>query len=162
VYDDPTLEGFQGNDLNGFYRFDDEGVPAERVALVEGGVLKNFLLSRTPVEGFARSNGHGRTEGPNKPQARMATTIVSARKTVSYEKLKAMLIAEARKQHKPYGLILRDVAGGQTSTESEGYQAFKGSPRMVYLVDAKTGKETLARGVELVGTPLSALARIIA
>ncbi len=162
VFDDPTLEHYGEIELNGFYRFDDEGVPAQKVALVDHGILKNYLLGRTPVEGFAQSNGHGRTDGQAKPQSRMATTEVVARKTVPYAKLKQLLMEEARRQHKPYGLILRDVSSGQTNTETGGYQAFKGSPRMVYLVDAKTGAETLVRGVELVGTPLSALSRIIA
>jgi predicted Zn-dependent protease len=151
-----------GLDLNGFYEFDEEGIPAERVSLVEKGLLKGFLLSRTPVEGFARSNGHGRAEMGQKPQARMGTTIVNARGGVSEAELKRLLIAEAKKQGKPYGLILRDVAGGQTSTETGGYQAFKGAPRMVYTVDVKTGEERLVRGVEIVGTPLSALSRILA
>ena len=162
VYDDPTLVTFGPVDLNGHYDFDDEGVPAERVTLVDRGVLKAYLLSRTPVEGSSRSNGHGRAEVGRKPQARMATTVVSASKSVSYAELKQMLIAEARRQKKPYGLLLKDVSGGQTSTETGGYQAFKGSPRMIYTVDVQTGKETLVRGVEIVGTPLSALSRIVA
>jgi TldD protein len=162
VVDDPTLVQAHGLDLNGFYEFDEEGIPAERVSLVEKGLLKGFLLSRTPVEGFARSNGHGRAEMGQKPQARMGTTIVNARGGVSEAELKRLLIAEAKKQGKPYGLILRDVAGGQTSTETGGYQAFKGAPRMVYTVDVKTGEERLVRGVEIVGTPLSALSRILA
>lgn len=162
VVDDPTMAQAYGRDLNGFYDYDEEGVPAERVSLVEKGLLKGFLLSRTPVEGFARSNGHGRAEMGQKPQARMGTTIVSARNGVSEAELKRLLIEEARKQGKPYGLILRDVAGGQTSTETGGYQAFKGAPRMVYTVDVKTGEERLVRGVEIVGTPLSALSRVLA
>ena len=162
VWDDPSLQKLDAVELNGFYQYDDEGVPAQKVQLVERGILKNFLLSRTPVEGFAHSNGHGRADGILKPEARMGTTMVVARKTVSQAKLKQMLIAEAKRQGKPYGLLLRDITGGQTSTETGGYQAFKGSPHMVYQVDVKTGVETLVRGVDLVGTPLSALSRILA
>ena len=162
VIDDPTIMASGDHDLNGHYLYDEEGVPAERVTLVEKGLLRSFLLSRTPVEGFSRSNGHGRAETGQKPQARMGTTIVNARTTVSDQELRRMLIEEAKKQGKPYGLILRDVSGGQTSTETGGYQAFKGAPRMVFTVDVKTGEEKLVRGVEIVGTPLSALARIIA
>jgi predicted Zn-dependent protease len=62
VTDDPTQARFADEDLRGFYRFDDEGVPASKVNLVENGVLKTFLLSRSPVPGFDRSNGHGRRE----------------------------------------------------------------------------------------------------
>jgi len=60
VYDDPTLKQVGGIDLNGTYAFDDDGVAAQRVTVVEKGILKNFLLSRSPVAGFEQSNGHGR------------------------------------------------------------------------------------------------------
>jgi hypothetical protein len=73
-----------------------------------------------------------------------------------------MLVEEARKQGKPYGLIIRDITGGSTNTSNYGYQAFKGTPRMVFRVDAQTGAETLVRGVEMVGTPLTAVSRIVA
>ncbi len=162
VADDPTMVSFEASDLNGHYRYDEEGVPAQRVMLADKGILKSFLLSRTPIEGFAKSNGHGRAEVGQKPRARMASTVVIAHETVPYAKLKQMLMDEAKRQKKPYGLLLRDVSGGQTSTESGGYQAFKGAPRMVFTVDVETGAETLVRGVEIVGTPLSALSRIVA
>ena len=60
VFDDPTLETYAGEDLKGHYVVDDEGVPARRVDLVKKGVLRGFLMSRSPVEGFPASNGHGR------------------------------------------------------------------------------------------------------
>jgi hypothetical protein len=81
---------------------------------------------------------------------------------MSAEKVKEALIAEARRQEKPFGLLIRDVTGGNTDTSGYAYQAFKGQPRLVYKVDAKTGEETLVRGVEIVGTPLSSINRIIA
>src|SRR3979411_17742 len=77
-------------------------------------------------------------------------------------KLKEALLAEARRQEKPFGLLIRDVTGGNTDTSGYAYQAFKGQPRLVYKVDAKTGEETLVRGVEIVGTPLTALGKITA
>src|SRR5215468_5660256 len=60
VYDDPTLKQVGGVDLNGTYAYDDDGVAAQRVTVVDKGILKNFLLSRSPVAGFEQSNGHGR------------------------------------------------------------------------------------------------------
>jgi len=62
VYDDPTLSRIGGVDLNGFYRFDDEAVTAQRATLVDRGVLTGFLLSRSPTRGFHESNGHGRRQ----------------------------------------------------------------------------------------------------
>jgi len=81
---------------------------------------------------------------------------------VSRVTLKEQLLKEVRSQGKPYGLVVRDITGGSTNTSNYGYQAFKGTPRMDYRVDAKTGAETLVRGVEMVGTPLTAVSKIIA
>jgi TldD protein len=162
IYDDPTLRERNGVQLNGFYLFDEEGVRGQRVALVENGVLKSYLLSRRPVDGFAQSNGHGRSQGNRKPVARMANLIVESKKPVSDGELKKMLIAEAKRQGKPFGLIIRDITGGNTNTSTFGYQAFKGVPRMVYRVDVRDGKESLVRGVEVVGTPLSSINRVMA
>ncbi len=162
IVDDPTLAALGGKSLNGFYRYDDEGIPAQRVTLVDAGVLRNFLVSRHPVDGFLHSNGHGRAQANRRPVARMANLIASSTNQVSDAELKRMLIAEAKRQGKPYGLIIRDIQGGNTNTSSFGYQAFKGIPRLVYRVDARDGKETLVRGVEVVGTPLSAVSKIVA
>ena len=162
VIDDPTATERGGKQLNGHYLFDEEGVRAQKVTLVKAGVLQTYLLSRRPVEGFLKSNGHGRAQGNRKPVARMANLFVESTKRVSAAELKQQLIAEARRQGKPFGLMIRDITGGNTNTTSYGYQAFKGTPRMVYRVDVKTGAETLVRGVEIVGTPLSSINRILA
>ena len=162
ILDDPTARSMAGASLNGWYRFDDQGVPAQRTTRVEKGVLKSFLLSRAPVQGFMLSNGHGRSAPGRDPVARMSNLIVESAKTVPAAKLKAALIAEARRQQKPFGLLIRDVTGGNTDTSGYAYQAFKGQPRLVYKVDAKTGAETLVRGVEIVGTPLLSINKIIA
>lgn len=162
VIDDPTARVFQGRTLNGHYLYDDEAVGAQRVPLIEDGVLRNFLLSRKPVKGFERSNGHGRAQANRKPTARMANLFVLSDRTMPYAKLRARLLEEAKKQGKPYALIIRDMTGGNTNTSTYGYQAFKGVPRMVYRVDVKTGKEELVRGVEIVGTPLTSINKIVA
>jgi TldD protein len=162
IHDDPSLRVIGEAPVNGYYLFDEEGVKGQRVTLVDKGVLKGYLLSRQPLEGFLQSNGHGRSQGNRRPVARMANLIVESTKKVSDEQLKKMLIAEAKRQGKPYGLIIRDITGGNTNTSSYGYQAFKGVPRMVYRVDVRDGKETLVRGVEIVGTPLSSMNRILA
>jgi predicted Zn-dependent protease len=162
IVDDPTLERAAGSPLNGFYRFDEQGVRAGRTVLVRDGRLESYLLSRRPVRPFERSNGHGRSQGARPPTARMANLVIESRKQVKPAELKRMLMAEARRQGKPYGLVIRDITGGNTNTMSYGYQAFKGTPRLVYRVDAKTGKEELVRGVELVGTPLSSVNKVLA
>ncbi len=162
IVDDPTLARSGGAALNGTYAFDEQGVPARRTVLVQDGRLEGYLLSRRPVRPFERSNGHGRAQPGRAPTARMANLVVESRRRVSSAELKRMLMAEARRQGKPFGLVIRDITGGDTNTLSYGYQAFKGTPRLVYRVDARTGAEELVRGVELVGTPLTSINKVIA
>jgi predicted Zn-dependent protease len=159
VVDDPTRKDIDGITLNGFYRFDDEGVKAQRVVLVEKGILKGFLTSRTPVKGFPKSNGHGRSSPGEKPRARMGNTIIESNRTVPFAKLKEMLIEEVKKQDKPYGLIIKNIVGGSTHTSTWGYQAYKGIPELVYRV-FPDGREELVRGVEIVGTPIASINKI--
>jgi len=162
VIDDPTARVAGPVSLNGYYTFDDEGVPARPVTLIQNGVLRDYLKSRTPIPGSLHSNGHGRAEGTADPMGRMANLFVRSSRRFSLADLKAKMLEEVRKQGKPFGLIIRDITGGSTNTTNYGYQAFKGQPRLVYRVDAKTGAETLVRGVEMVGTPLTTVSRIIA
>ncbi len=161
VRDDPTRRRWGGQSLNGHYSVDDEAVEAQDVLLVEGGVLRAFLMGRAPLKGFAHSNGHGRAQIGFAPVGRMGNLIISSTSTVTRAELKERLLQEARRQGKPYGLIVGEIAGGATNTSTFGFQAFKGRSRMVWKVDTATGEETLVRGVEIVGTPLTSVAKIV-
>jgi predicted Zn-dependent protease len=162
VNDDPTRAQFGQEDLRGFYRFDDEGVPASRVNLVENGVLKTFLLSRSPVLDFTKSNGHGRREPGRQAVSRQANLMVHSTQAVPFEKLLELLVAECKKQNKPYGYLFEDITGGFTMTSRGGPQAFKVLPVIVYRVYADGRPKELVRGVDIVGTPLSCFSKIIA
>jgi len=161
VYDDPTIAKLNGRDLNGFYRFDDEGIAAHRASLVEHGVLKTFLLSRAPARGFTASNGHGRRSEHFSVVARQANLVVAPSRTVDRATLKQMLLDQVRQQGKPYGLVFRELDGGFTMTQRFEPQSFKLLPIMVYRV-YPDGREELVRGADLEGTPLRALADIVA
>jgi TldD protein len=162
VYDDATQKEHNGTFLRGYYKYDDEGVKSQRVTVVEDGVLKNFLMSRSPVEGFPGSNGHGRREYGRQVVARQGNLIVESRNAVSYTRLKEMLIEECKKQGKPYGLIFEDIAGGFTTTQRYGPQTFKVIPLLVYRVYSDGRPDEVVRGVDIVGTPLASFAKIIA
>jgi TldD protein len=161
VHDDPTRKRHAAVPLNGAYAFDDEGVASVSTPLVIRGVLRGFLMGRRPVVGFPGSNGHGRAAGIMRPVSRMGNLVVTAHETVKSDTLKSRLMEEAKTNGRPYGLIIRDVTGGATNTSSYGFQAFKAEAHMVYRVDARTGEETLVRGVDLVGTPLASLSKIL-
>ncbi len=161
VYDDPTCSSFGAKPLVGWYRFDNEGVPAQRVQLVDKGVLKGFLMGRSPIRNFESSNGHGRSAPGASPVARQGNLIIDSARRVPYAKLKAMLIQEAKAQHKPYGLIIDEIAGGFTITQTFQPQSYSLLPLRVTRVYVDGRPDELTRGVNIVGTPLSSLEKIV-
>ncbi|MBI3820547.1 MAG: peptidase U62 [Planctomycetes bacterium] len=162
VVDDPTLARFGTEDLRGYYKYDDEGVPAQRVTLVKKGVLETFLLSRSPVSGFNKSNGHGRREPGRDAVSRQGNLMVFSDKAVTFTKLREQLVELCKKQGKPFGLLFDDISGGFTTTTRGGPQAFKVQPIVVYRIYADGRPDELVRGVDIVGTPLSCFSRIVA
>jgi predicted Zn-dependent protease len=162
VISDPTLRRAAGIDLNGWFAFDDEGVPAQRVTVVEKGILRNFLMSRLPVPGFPKSNGHGRAQPGFEPLSRQSNLVVESAKRVRREELRRLLEAEIRKQNKPYGLFFEKVTGGFTRTRRGGLQAFTVIPLLVYRVYADGRPDELIRGADIVGTPLASFSKILA
>jgi predicted Zn-dependent protease len=162
VTDDPTLHTLAGTELSGFYRFDDEGIPAERVEVVKDGILKNFLMGRLPVKNFGNSNGHGRAQSGLMPVGRQGNLIVTSSKTIPDAQLRSRFIEEIKKQGKPYGLYFEDIQGGFTLTTRDLPQAFQVLPVMVWRVYADGRPDELVRGVDIVGTPLTVLTEIAA
>src|SRR6266568_2308430 len=161
IVDDPSKREMVGMKLAGAYEFDNEGVPAQRTELITNGVLKGFLTSRMPIKGFEHSNGHGRNQPGLMPTGRQGNLIVSSSQTVPEKEMRQKLIDEVKKQGKPYGLYFDDIQGGFTLTTRSLPQAFQVLPVIVYKVYADGRPDELVRGVDIVGTPLAALTRII-
>ncbi len=156
---DPSVSSFNGQALMGSYAVDDDGVKSRPVPVVVDGVLKNFLVSRTPVEGFPTSNGHGRAAPGMRPVARQSNMIVSVKSAPSAAELKQKLLADIKAQNKPWGLIIRDLDGGYTNVARSDISSAKLLPTMVYRV-YPDGREELVRGVDMVGTPLTLIAEV--
>jgi TldD protein len=161
VADDPTILEMDGLKLSGSYAFDNEGSPARRVDVIKNGVLKSFLMSRMPIKGFDKSNGHGRNQPGLMPTGRQGNLIVSSSQTVPESEMRQKLIDEVRKQGKPYGLYFDDIQGGFTLTTRSLPQSFQVLPVIVYKVYPDGRPDELVRGVDIVGTPLAALTRIL-
>src|SRR5687767_302264 len=159
---DPTRRTVDNIDLNGWYEFDDEGVKARPITAVEKGELKTFLMSRSPIKGFDRSNGHGRRQPGLEVVSRQSNLIVESTKAVPEARLRQMLIDEIKKQNKPYGLYFRDITGGYTTTQRGGLQAFKVIPVIVFRIYADGRPDELVRGADIVGTPLASFSKILA
>jgi TldD protein len=162
IVDDTTMKKLGSTDLLGYYEYDDEGVKAHSVTLVDHGVLKDFEMSRSPLVGFPHSNGHGRRQLGASPVSRQGNLIVESNKTVTNAELRAKLIELIKQQHKQFGLLIDDIAGGFTFTGRGQPQAFQVLPLVVYKVFADGRPDQLVRGVDIVGTPLASLTKIVA
>jgi predicted Zn-dependent protease len=158
LVDDPSKDRFGNVPLTGQYAVDDEGVPAERVTLVEKGVLKNFLLSREPVRTFNASNGHGRLPGRfGSETAVIGNLFVQTEGGVSDAQLRAKLQERVKAAGLQYGLIIRRMDFPSTANlkelESLGRQLQQNgvartlnAPILVYKAYAD-GREELVRGL---------------
>ncbi|HEX6225811.1 MAG TPA: metallopeptidase TldD-related protein [Chryseolinea sp.] len=157
---DPTLSTFNGQPLNGHYQFDDEGIVGQKVKVVENGILKTFLMSRTPIESFSNSNGHGRAQAGAEAVSRQSNLLIENTKSVPMSQMRKMLVNECKKQRKPYGYLFMDVVGGFTTTNRYMPNAFNIFPTEVYRVYTDGRPDELVRGVDLIGTPLAMFAAI--
>jgi len=157
---DPTIEKFQDFYLNGAYKYDEQGQKAQRVIIVENGILKNFLMSRTPITGFSVSNGHGRAMAGMAPVSRQSNMFVSSVNPKTTHELRQMLIDEAKKQGKEYGYLFMSTVGGFTNTDRYMPNSFNVTPTLVYRIYTDGRPDELVRGVDLIGTPLSIFSQV--
>jgi len=134
VDDDPTTASYQGRTLIGSYEFDDEGVPARKVPVIENGILTNFLLGRQPIRDFPASNGHGRARIPsNGPGPSLGNLIVRSNHAASPEELKTKFLDLCKQRDLPYCYRVETFGP-------------KFVPRLLYKVWVKDGHQELVRG----------------
>ena len=159
---DPTVKEYGEFDLSGYYSFDDQGIKSKKVTIVEDGVLKDFLMCRTPIDGFAESNGHGRGDINNSPVSRQSNMFVETSKPMNDTELRKSLIKQCKKQGLEYGYYFKKVTGGFTSTGRYRPNAFNVTPNEVYRVYVDGRPDELVRGVDIIGTPLAMFSTILA
>jgi TldD protein len=132
--DDATLAGKRGS-----FRFDDEGVDAERTVLVNKGILETFMYDRlTAMKDGARSTGNGRRESyKHRPIPRMTNTMIVPGESDPEDILRST----------PNGLFVKKMGGGQVNTVNGDF-VFEVSEG--YLIEnGKIGE--LVRGATLTG-----------
>ncbi|MBN2175324.1 MAG: TldD/PmbA family protein [Bacteroidales bacterium] len=161
VYSDPTISEFDGKDLIGHYKYDDQGVAAQKVVNIENGILKHFLMSRKPIEGFEKSNGHGRGNLSLTPVARQSNLIIESDSPMGFDKLRKKLIKECKKQDREYGYFFKTVSGGLTNTMNYTPDYFNIFPLEVYRIYVDGRPDELVKGVNLIGTPLITFSEIL-
>jgi TldD protein len=157
---DPGISKYKNFYLSGAYKYDDQGQSGKRVVVVENGILRNFLMSRTPIEGFSNSNGHGRAQEGMQAASRQSNMFVESKKPFTKEQLRKALVSEAKKQGKEYGYLFANTVGGFTMTGRYIPNAFNVTPTEVYRIYTDGRPDELVRGVDLVGTPLSIFSNI--
>jgi predicted Zn-dependent protease len=162
VRDDPTQSRLGDVELVGHYQFDDEGSQAQGVTLVKDGVLKGFLLGRSPIAGFPKTNGHGRRQAGKASVSRQGNLMIEAKNPLSARDLRAALIAEVRRQGRDYGLQVDSIQGGFTLTGRDAPNSFQVTPDYAWKVFVDGRPDELVRGVDLIGTPLVTFERILA
>ncbi len=155
VYDDPTLARYQDEDLNGYYLYDEQGVKAQRVEVVVDGKMNDFLMTRKPMEGFPKTNGHARAIGDFDPVSRQSNLVIESDNLKTEAELRQILIDEAKAQGKQFGYFIKQVNGGFTSTDIRGINSFNVAPLETYRVYVDGRPDELVRGVDIIGTPMS-------
>ena len=161
LYFDPTIREYKGLTLWGFYDYDNQGVKARRVNVIENGVLTGFIMSRQPMEGFLESNGHGRRQSSSSfgSVSRQSNLFVEVENPVSADELKEMLLQRVRDQGREFGLYFEDIQGGFALTGRSMPNAFNVQPLVVYRL-YPDGRQEYVRGVNLIGTPLTVMSLI--
>jgi TldD protein len=166
VVDDPGKPWF------GHEEVDEEGVPELPLALVEKGVLKDFLRTRQPVRGYDESNGRARISGSYGADTPVPTNlIVTAREKSSIADLKKKLIDLIQQRGLPYGMIVRkmDFPSSASIDEARKILAAAGGgsskPLSIPLYAYRLypdGREELVRGERFKGVNARSLKDILA
>jgi len=162
LVDDPLLKDYQGTPLIGSYTIDEEGVPSQKVTLVENGKLKSLLMSRRPGQDLDKSNGHGRASFLSDAKPVMSNLVFSATDGVSPEELKKKFMDSCRSEKLEFCIVVRQMDNPALSLMhqedfSELLASFGGNaatdrlPLVVYKVYAKDGREELVRGARING-----------
>src|SRR3984885_7207858 len=171
VVDDSTQTEYRGHTLLGHYVYDMEGVAPQPLTLVEKGVLKNFLLTRTPVfKDYPGSNGHARMSGSYGTRSPgFGNLFIRASQTTPAADMKKKLIDMCRQGNKPYGILVRKLDYPSTASIDElekVAQAAGGShavvpPLLAYKI-YPDGREELVRGLLFQGVSIRSLKDIAA
>ena len=158
---DPTLRKLGNIELMGHYLYDDEGVKARRVTVVDKGILKTFL-ARTArrVAGFAQSNGHGRAEAGLRAGVAPVESVVESSQTrvdrdadghaAGRSAQAGQAVRPALRQHR--GRLHHHGPRHPPTRSTCCRTSCIGSTRTV-------APPELVRGVDLIGTPLAAFAK---
>jgi TldD protein len=162
LIDDPAAKDYKGTLLVGGYAIDQEGVPGQKVTIVDSGKLKNLLMSRRPGSDFDKSNGHGRSSLLADPKPTMSNLFFSSTETVSKDELKKKFMDECRSEKLDFCIVVREMDNPALSLMHQedftgllasfgGNAATDRLPLVVYKLYPADGREELVRGARITG-----------
>lgn len=168
LIDDPSAREYKGTPLLGGYSADEEGVPAQKVTVVEDGTLKELLMSRRPGPESGTSNGHGRSTFLNDARPTMSNLFFKSTETLSPAELKKKFLDACRAEKLNYCMVVRQMDNPSISLLhqedfSELLASFGGNaatdrlPLVVYRIYPEDGREELVRGARITGVNARAL-----
>jgi predicted Zn-dependent protease len=169
LVDDPGALDTQGHPLAGSYTIDDEGVPSQRVTIVENGMLRGLLTSRRPGQEIDHSNGHARNVFLGEPRASSSNLTFRSSNGMSPADLKKKFIEECKRDGRQWCLVVREMdnpvigisSGDELGSELQGIAAGASTgervPLVVYRVNVADGTEELLRPGHLLGINLRVL-----
>ena len=173
LIDDPTLKEFNGAALLGNYDIDDEGVKAQRVAIVENGTLKNLLMSRRPGPEFQTSNGHARSALLSDTRPLSSNLMLQATGGLNSADLKKKFLDACHDDGHEWCLEIKSMDNpALSSIRQEDFSDFIGAvaggvasgeriPLVMYRVYVADGREEMVRGGHIEGLQLRALRNIL-
>jgi TldD protein len=162
LIDDPGAKDYKGTLLVGGYAIDEEGVPGQKVTIVDAGKLKDLLMSRRPGPDFGKSNGHGRSSFLADPRPTMSNLFFSSTETVPKEELKKKFVDECRSEKLDFCIVVREMDNPALSLMHQedftgllasfgGNAATDRLPLVVYKLYPADGREELVRGARITG-----------
>ena len=172
LIDDPTLKEFNGAALLGNYEIDDEGVKAQRVAIVENGTLKNLLMSRRPGPEFQASNGHARSALLSDTRPLSSNLMLQATGGLNSADLKKKFLDACHDDGHEWCLEIKSMDNpALSSIRQEDFSDFIGAvaggvasgeriPLVMYRVYVADGREEMVRGGHIEGLQLRSLRNI--
>jgi TldD protein len=174
LVDDPTMKEFQGQPLLGSYEVDDEGVKAERVSIVENGILKNFLMSRRPGPDAQNSNGHARSAMLSDTRPAASNLIFQANDALKSADLRKKFLDACRADGHEWCIEVKQMDNpALTSVHQDDFSEFIGEvaggiasgeriPLVLYRVYVADGREEIVRGGRIEGLSARSLRNILA
>jgi predicted Zn-dependent protease len=174
LIDDPTMKDFKGQPLLGAYDVDDDGVKAEKVVLVDNGVLKNLLMSRRPGPDFTSSNGHARSAQLSDTLPLSSNLVLQSSAALNSADLKKKFLDACKQDGQQWCIEVKRMDNpALSSVRSQDFADFIGEvaggitsglrvPLLVYRVYVDDGHEELVRGGTLQGLMLRSLRNLLA